>query len=159
MRHIITLSLVITASHLSAKESHILNLSVLTHPIANKAVAAAVDECTRRGFKVAAAITGRDGNLLAFTRHTLAGPHTIAVSQQKAFTAATLQAPTDAQIQKDRPDLNFAPGILLIQGAQPINIGGRFYGGIAVAGADTQTDEECAKHGLTVISDAVEFAD
>ena len=159
MRHVITLSLLMSVTPITAKESHIINLHALTHPIANKAVAAAVDKCTRRGFKVAAAVTGRDGNLLAFTRHQLAGPHTIAVSQQKAFTAATLQSATGAQLQKDRPDLNFAPGILLIQGAQPITVGGRFYGGIAVAGADTQTDEECAKHGLSIINDAVEFAD
>lgn len=63
------------------------------------------------------------------------------------------------QLQKERPDLNYAPGILLIQGALPINIAGHFYGGIAVAGADTQTDENCAKKGLAVIAEALEFAD
>ena len=131
---------------------------LITHGIANKAVMAAVNECTKRGYKVAAALTGRDGNMLAFVRHPLAGPHTIQVSQRKAYTAATLQSPTGKQIQKERPDLNFAPGILLIQGAQPINIAGHFYGGIAVAGADTSTDEACAKHGLAVITDALEFA-
>jgi len=131
---------------------------LITHGIANKAVMAAVNECTKRGYKVAAALTGRDGNILAFVRHPLAGPHTIQVSQRKAYTAATLQSPTGKQIQKERPDLNFAPGILLIQGAQPINIAGHFYGGIAVAGADTSTDENCAKHGLAVITDALEFA-
>jgi uncharacterized protein GlcG (DUF336 family) len=62
-------------------------------------------------------------------------------------------------LQKDRPDLNFAPGILLIQRAQPINVAGHFYGGIAVAGADTQTDEDCAKKGLSVIVEALEFAE
>ena len=81
------------------------------------------------------------------------------MSQKKSFTASTLQASTGSQIQKERPDLNFAPGILLIQGAQPISIAGHFYGGIAVAGADTQTDEECAKKGLGIIADALEFAE
>lgn len=131
---------------------------VLTHGIANKAVMAAVNECSKRGYKVAAALIGRDGNMLAFVRHPLAGPHTIEVSQRKAYSAASLQSPTGKQLQKERPDLNFAPGILLIQGAQPINIAGHFYGGIAVAGADTNTDEACANHGLAVISEALEFA-
>ena len=92
-------------------------------------------------------------------RHPLAGPHTIATSQEKAYTAATLQTSTSVQLQKDRPDLNFAPGILLIQGGQAISVSGQFYGGIAVAGADTQTDEDCAKHGLSIISSALEFAE
>jgi len=135
-----------------------ITVPLLTYELANKAVMTAVSECTRRGHKVAAAMSGRDGNLLAFVRHPLAGPHTINVSQKKAYTAASLQAPTGAQLQKERPDLNFAPGILLIQGAQPINVAGHFYGGIAVAGADTKTDEVCAKHGLAAVTELLEFA-
>lgn len=134
-----------------------LNTRTLTHGIANQAVTAAVNECDKRGYKVSAALVGREGNLIAFIRHPLAGAHTIMVSQRKAYTAASLQVATGTVLQKERPDLNFAPGILLIQGAQPINIAGYFYGGIAVAGADTITDEACAKHGLSVISEALEF--
>ena len=134
-----------------------INTKTITHELANQAALTAVNECSKRGYK-AAALTGRDGNLLAFVRHPLAGPHTIKVSQRKAYTAATLQSPTGKQLQKERPDLNYAPGILLIQGAQPINIAGHFYGGIAVAGADTATDEACAVKGLQELADALEFA-
>ena len=141
-----------------AEKALTIKIPLLTHELSNKAVIAAVTECTRRGHKVSAALSGRDGNLLAFVRHPLAGPHTIKVSQKKAYTAASLQAPTGMRLQKDRPDLNFAPGILLIQGAQPINVAGHFYGGIAVAGADTETDEACAKHGLEIVTELLESA-
>lgn len=154
----ITGILLLATSLVWADTALTITTKTLHYDIANKAATSAIDECSKRGYKVAAAVTGRDGNLLAFVRHPLAGPHTIKVSQRKAYTAATLQSPTGTQIQKERPDLNHAPDILLIQGAQPINIAGHFYGGIAVAGADTNTDESCAKHGLAVITEALEFA-
>lgn len=145
-------------THSLSAEPLTINTTMLHNKLATEATLAAVAECTKRGYKVSAALMSRDGNLLAFTRHPLAGPHTVATSQKKAYTAASLQVPTSEQLQNDRPDLNFAPGIVLIQGAQPISVAGRFYGGIAVAGADTQTDENCAKKGLAHIVSALEFA-
>ena len=150
--------LILISTQLWAEDTLIFKTQTLTHELANKAVLASVNECSKLGYKVSAALIGRQGNLIAFVRHPLSGPHTIDVSKKKAFTASSLQAITGGQLQKQRPDLNFAPGILLIQGALPINVAGYFYGGIAVAGADTQTDEDCAKKGLEVIVDILEFA-
>ena len=150
--------LILISTQLWAEDTLIFKTQTLTQELANKAVLASVNECSKLGYKVSAALIGRQGNLIAFVRHPLSGPHTIDVSKKKAFTASSLQAITGGQLQKQRPDLNFAPGILLIQGALPINVAGYFYGGIAVAGADTQTDEDCAKKGLEVIVDILEFA-
>jgi len=127
----------------------------LTQKLASRAVMAAVDDCTKRGYKVSASIVGREGNLLAFLRNPLSGPHTIEVSQRKAFTSATLQSPTSAM--KSRNDLSFAPGILLIDGGIPVSVGGKFYGGLAVAGAEPEIDEKCALAGVEAISEALEF--
>ena len=159
MRIILLNILILITTHSFASDVLTFKTQTLTHRLANEAVIASVSECSKRGYKVSAAIIGRQGNLIAFVRHPLSGPHTIKVSQKKAFTASSLQATTGTQLQKERPDLNFAPGILLIQGALPINVAGHFYGGIAVAGADTQTDENCAKKGLNIITEALEFAD
>ena len=128
----------------------------LSPELATKAVAAAVEDCTKRGYKVSAAVVSRDGNLAAFLRNPLSGPHTIKVSQRKAFSSATLQAPTSQMAA--RADLNFAPGILLIVGGVPINVGGYFYGGVAVAGAEPKVDEECAQTGVDAITEILEFA-
>lgn len=124
--------------------------------IANQIVVAAVNECSKRGFKVSSAVVGRDGNLQAYLRDPLSGPHTVLVSQRKAYSAATLQAPTSQMAS--RQDLNFAPGILLIVGGVPINVGGVFYGGVAVAGADPEVDEQCAQAGVDAVTEALEFA-
>ena len=71
----------------------------------------------------------------------------------------TSPAPATSQVT-DRPDLNFAPGILLIVGGVPINFGGHFYGGVAVAGApDLEVDEKCARAGIEAVADIMEFAD
>ena len=132
-------------------------LKTLAPYVANKMVVAAVEYCTKKGYKVSASVVGRDGRLLALLRNPLSGPHTIRVSERKAYTAASLQAPTSQMLS--RKDLSFAPGILLIVGGVPINVGGQFYGGIAVAGAEPSIDEECALQGIKAIADELEFTD
>ncbi len=133
-----------------------LSLETLSPGVANRIVVAALEDCTRRGYKVSAAVVGRDGNLLAFLRHPLSGPHTAEVSQRKAYSSATFRAPTSA-LAKARPDLNYAPGALLIVGGIPLSVGGRFYGGVAVAGAEPETDEQCAAAGFASVKEDIEF--
>jgi len=145
------------SSQVYAETSPVVSIKTLAPHIANKMVVSAVSYCTKKGYKVSSSVVGRDGNLLAFLRNPLSGPHTIRVSERKAYTAASLQAAT-SQMQS-RSDLSFAPGILLIVGGVPITVGGQFYGGIAVAGADPKVDEECAKHGIQSIIDELEFVD
>ncbi|GAA6143219.1 hypothetical protein NBRC116584_30370 [Hydrogenophaga sp. 5NK40-0174] len=130
-------------------------IEALSQTLAQKAAGAAVDECTRRGYKVAAAVVGRDGLLLAFLRNPLAGPHTIEVSQRKAYAASTFQVPTSSMAS--RPDLSFAPGVMLSVGGVPMNVAGKSYGGIAVSGADPAVDEECAQAGVAAIAETLEF--
>ncbi len=135
----------------------VISLRFLSPELATKAVVAAVEDCAKRGYQVTAAVVGRDGNLAAFLRNPLAGPHTIKVAQRKAYSSATFQVPTSQM--SSRPDLNFAPGILLIVGGVPINVGGYFYGGVAVAGAPPKIDEECAQTGVDAVTEILEFAD
>jgi len=143
---------------LSAAEAPaIVELRVLSPRMAHAIVLAAVQECTNRGYKVSASVVDRNGNLAAFLRDPLSGPHTIKISQQKAFTAATTQRST-AQLAS-RPDLSFAPDMLLIVGGVPIKFNGHFYGGVAVAGAAPETDEKCAEMGIAAISDTMDFVE
>jgi uncharacterized protein GlcG (DUF336 family) len=141
---------------LGAEPSPTVSLESLSPGLANKIVVSAVAECTKQGYKVSAAVVGRDGNLLAFLRNPLSGPHTILVSQKKAYSASTLQART-SQMQS-RTDLSFAPGILLIVGGVPISVAGKFYGGVAVAGAEPAIDEKCAEAGIAAVQEILEFA-
>lgn len=154
---VFVVALALNSSNSQAAGSSSVELRFLAPDVANKIVVAAVAECTKRGYKVSASVVGRQGNLAAFLRDPLSGPHTIEVSRRKAFSSATLQAPTSQM--SSRPDLNFAPGLLLIVGGVPINVGGHFYGAVAVAGAEPEIDEQCALAGIDAVSEILEFAD
>jgi len=145
----------LSASALAENSPVTIKLKALSHPIANKMVVASLEECTKRGFNVAASVVGRNGDLLAFLRNPLSGPHTETVSQRKAYSAATFQ--TSTREMQSRTDLSFAPKILLIRGGVPVNIGGVFYGGIAVAGASPEVDELCAEAGIAAVQEQILF--
>ena len=102
-------------------------------------------------------MVGRDGSLVAFLRNPLSGPHTIAASQRKAYTATTLQGPTSQMLS--RSDLNSLPEILLVPGGVPICVGGKCLGAVAVAGAPPQIDEKCAEAGIAAVQEDLELGD
>jgi uncharacterized protein GlcG (DUF336 family) len=147
----------LSAGPFAAEEPAIVELRVLSPHVAHGIVLAALQDCAKRGYKVSAAVVDRNGNLAAFLRDPLSGPHTVKVSQRKAFTSATSQMST-AQLSS-RPDLNFAPGMLLIVGGLPISFNGYFYGGVAVAGATPEIDEKCAEAGIEAVSDTMDFVE
>lgn len=155
----LTLVLMFTSSvgAFAAEEPPIVELRVLSSRIAHDIVLAAVQTCARLGYKVSASVVDRNGNLSAFLRDPLSGPHTVKVSQQKAFTSATSQMST-SQLSS-RQDLNFAPDMLLIVGGVPIKFNGHFYGGVAVAGATPEMDEKCAQAGIQAVSGTMEFVE
>lgn len=136
------------------------SIKLLSAALAGQAVAAAVAECSGRGYQVAAALVSRDGNLLSFLRDPLAGSHTVDVSRGKAYASASLRVSTaELDNLSDATGLRFADGVMIIKGGVPIDIGGIFYGGIGVSGATQQADEECARVGIEAISETLEFAE
>jgi uncharacterized protein GlcG (DUF336 family) len=146
-----------STSLFAAEESAIIELRMLSHQVAHSIVLAAVQYCTKRGYKVSASVVDRNGNLAAFLRDPLSGPHTVKVSQRKAFTSATSQMST-AELSL-RPDLSFAPDMLLIVGGLPISFNGHFYGGVAVSGATPEIDEKCAEAGIEAVSNTMDFVE
>lgn len=136
----------------------------LTPELSQQAVGAALEACAARGYQVTAALVGRDGNLLAFARHPLAGPHTIEVAQRKAWTANSFRTDTSAlMVRETNRFMRDIPGTLLIGGGVPINVGGHIYGAIGVSGAPAEkapgdVDHDCALAGIAAISDTLQLA-
>ncbi len=133
----------------------------LTTQVANDMALAALADCDKKGYKTAVAVVGRDGHMLAFVRDPLAGPHTVDVSYEKAYAAASFQSPT-LEMREMEP-LNFAPRVMLVGGGVPIDIGGNFYGAIGVSGAPPRKvlgdiDDECARAGIDALREVIEFA-
>ncbi|MDX1513224.1 MAG: heme-binding protein [Gammaproteobacteria bacterium] len=139
------------------EEPAVVETRALSSQVAHAIALAAVQDCVKRGYKVAAAVVDRHGNLAAFLRDPLAGPHTIEISRSKAFTSATTQRSTASL--SARTDLSFAPGMLLIVGGVPISFNGHFYGGVAVSGATPEVDEKCAEAGLEAVADTMSFVE
>ena len=134
----------------------------LTGPMAMKLAKATYDACTERGYNVAVAVVNRDNRMLAFIRNPLAGVHTIEVSQGKAYTASTFKTPTSKLAGRDF--MRDIPGAMIWGGGLPINIAGKFYGGIGVAGAPEKktpgdVDDECALEGIERVREDIEFGD
>ena len=120
---------------------------------------AALEDCTRRGFKVGVSITSREGQLLFFIRHPLAGPHTPMVSRVKAYTSSTMGVATSTLTEAGTQKLNYYKNLTTLGGGVPIIVAGHQYGGIGVSGATSQADEECAKVGIKTIEEDLEFSE
>ncbi len=158
---LVALALLTSLSQAEENQAFVTSRS-LSAGLAQQAAGAAMAACRERGYQVAVAVTDRYGNLLAFVRDPLAGHHTIAVSQRKAYTAATYQSNTIAM--QGRDDLARSPGVLLLGGGVPIRVAGHFYGAIAVSGAPAEkvtgdVDQTCAEAGIDHIGEALEFAE
>ncbi len=132
--------------------------SVLPYSSANNAVIAAVEQCEKDGYQVAAAIVDRAGVVIAQVRSEAAGPHTIDSSKRKAYTSASLKEPTQklAKLITKLPviqglrDMNSQ--ILILGGGFPVIIDGELLGGIGIGGAPgAHLDEACARAGLALL--------
>lgn len=142
-------------------DSPLVTLQGLSLETANRMAVAAAEACAEMGYTVGVAVVDRGGNLQAFVRDPLAGPHTIDVAIQKAYTANSFQTPTLAM--GDMAALNHAPRVLLIGGGVPVEAGGLHLGGIGVSGAlrrkvTGDVDDECARAGIEAVRTDIEFA-
>jgi uncharacterized protein GlcG (DUF336 family) len=119
----------------------------------------AVEACAARNFNVTATVVDRAGVVRAVLRADRAGPHTLAASRQKAWTAASARNATGAMAQAaaDNPgarNLVHIEGFLLLGGGVPVRAGEDVVGAVGVGGAPSgQIDEECANAGLERAAD------
>jgi uncharacterized protein GlcG (DUF336 family) len=135
----------------------------LTPETALTAARAAMDACRKQGFQVAVAVTDRAGITQILLRDRFAGPHTVEVATNKAWTAVSFRTSTTAlavDTQPGRPmsGLRSIPRFLAAGGGQVIEAGGSVLGGIGVSGGPGgEADDSCAAAGIKAIADAIEF--
>lgn len=135
----------------------------LTPEAALTAARAALESCRKRGYQVAVAVTDRAGITQVLLRDRFAGPHTVEVATNKAWTALSFKTSTQAlaeQTQPGRPmsGLRNQPRFLAAGGGQLIEAGGSLLGAIGVSGGPGgEADDACALAGIKAIADAIEF--
>jgi uncharacterized protein GlcG (DUF336 family) len=127
--------------------------------LANQIAAASVAACSAKGYNVTATVVDRAGTVRAVQRADNAGPHTLAASQQKAFTSASARNNTQAMMegaQKNPAAANLVniPGFLLLGGGVPVRAGNDVIGAVGIGGAPGgHLDEQCAVAALEQVKD------
>lgn len=111
--------------------------------------------CKEGGYNVSVAVVDKQGYIRTHIRADGAGVHSLESSRKKAFTAASMGAPTgavaaniakSAELEGMR---NMDDNILFLQGGIPIKIDNVTVGGIGVGGAPSGSiDEKCALDAL-----------
>ncbi len=127
--------------------------------LANQLASATVAACAANGYAVAATVVDRAGTVRAIQRADNAGPHTLAASQQKAFTSASAKNTTLAMMEGSQKNpaaanLVYIPGYLLLGGGVPVKVGNEVIGAVGVGGAPGgNLDEQCAVAAIDKVKD------
>ena len=160
MRKIATLSAIaLLAAASTAQAQAVRTEKTITLELANQIAAASVAACQAGGYAVTATVVDRAGNIRAVQRADNAGPHTLAASQQKAYTSAsarnnTLAMMETAQKNPAAANLVHIPGFLLLGGGVPVRVGNEVIGAVGVGGAPGgHLDEQCAVAALDKVKD------
>ncbi|MDE1954018.1 MAG: heme-binding protein [Betaproteobacteria bacterium] len=148
-------SLALTAH---AAEPLAISVKRLQLETALKAAQAAMTSCRAKGIQIGVTVVDRSGQPQVMLRDVLAPDLTVRVSELKAYTAVSFNAPTSALKAQAQSSLAHVPGLLFSAGAVPITAGGTLYGAIGVSGAPAgETDEACAKAGAAAIEPDLEM--
>jgi uncharacterized protein GlcG (DUF336 family) len=135
----------------------------LTVETALKAAQAALDTCRKNGFQVGVAIADRAGVLQVYLRDRFAGPHTVEMAANKAWSAASFRIPTadlaaETQAGKPMSAIRDLPRVAAVGGGLPIAAAGSTVAGIGVSGAPGgDADDVCARAGIEAIRADIEF--
>lgn len=139
------------------------SVKLMTPETALTAARAALDDCRRQGYQVSVAVVDRFGILQVLLRDRFAGPHTVGVASDKAWTAASFKTATGAigeetQAGKPMSALRSHPRVMAAGGGLVIETAGTLLGAIGVSGAPRgDADDSCAKAGIRAINDVLEL--
>lgn len=129
----------------------------ITIDTAQIAVAAGVAKAKQLGFNMSIAICDEAGALKSFVRMDGASDTSLRISQDKAYTSASLGLPTHAFwdfVKNDPPLLHGIvnyPRLIVFGGGYPIKENGKVIGAIGVSGGHYSDDMEVARAALQAI--------
>jgi uncharacterized protein GlcG (DUF336 family) len=121
---------------------------------AQAAIAAAVNESKKRGWKMNVAVVDSGGNLVSFARMDGAQIASVKISEHKARAAATFRRETKAfenGIQGGNNYLITLDGVIGSRGGIPLVEGGKLVGAIGCSGGTGSQDEVVCKVGAETV--------
>ena len=134
----------------------------LTPDTALKLARAALDACRKEGFQVAVAVTDRSGVAQVLLRDRFAGPHTVNVAVDKAWTAVSFRQDTLSFAKATSDPAHSGPRnfarVVAVGGGVPVEAAGNVLGAIGVSGAPGgEADDRCARAGIDAIRNDLDF--
>ena len=136
---------------------------LMTLETATQAARAALESCRKAGYQVAVAVVDRSGVTQVMIRDRLAGPHTVDMAVDKAWTAATFRISTSALADataagKPMSGIRARPRVSAVGGGMTIEGAGALLGAIGVSGAPGgERDEACARAGIAAVQPNLDF--
>jgi uncharacterized protein GlcG (DUF336 family) len=132
---------------------------MITLQHAKNAMEAATNKAKALGTAITVVVVDEHGSIIAVSRMDGAIPISPRFAYTKAFTAASLGAPTGALekfAEEGKPYMGlndiFGGELTTIKGGLPVSRDGRILGGVGVGGSmDVNQDEECAKAAVDVL--------
>ena len=138
-------------------------VKLITPETALRAAQAALKKCRDDGFQVTVAVVDRSGVTQVVLRDRFAGPHTVSMAEDKAWTAISFRIPTGELAKATQPGspqsgIRERPRVAAVAGGLPIEADGALVGGIGVSGAPGgDRDAACASAGIAAIRDSLDF--
>lgn len=131
--------------------------------LARDIVSESIKACRKNGYQISAVVVDRNGLIQAALRDDLASRFTLQIAEEKA-NSVILSGINSGEFRKSRgdirPELNHMDGLIIMQGALPIEIAGSRIGAIGISGAPGgEKDELCAQQALDKLIDRLEFAE
>ncbi len=120
-----------------------------------KAIAAASEaEALRNDWAVTITIVDDGGHPLYLQRLDNASPGSAEIALSKARTAAVLKRPTrvlEERVNEGKTALLKMPGVLPLEGGEPILIEGQCIGAVGVSGRPSHEDAQVARAGIEAL--------
>jgi uncharacterized protein GlcG (DUF336 family) len=115
-------------------------------------------ECRSKGFRTAAAVVDRAGQVLVILRDEQATAQVAEMARRKAYTARMFRITTMEFQKRTETDPGLAAqrdlaDILALSGGVPIKVGDDTIGAVGSAGSNLETDDACAKAGIAKVAD------
>lgn len=129
----------------------------LTLADVQKIATASEAEAKKNNWAVSIAIVDDGGHLLHFQRLDGAGLQTTWVSQGKAKASAYTRRPSKALeeiVAGGRTAFLSVPDMVLLEGAEPIIVGGVCVGAVGVSGVRSDQDAQIARAGIATVTGA-----
>lgn len=129
----------------------------VNNELAHKVVNAAIAEARRQGFTMAVAVVDTAGQLVMYEKLDNTQTGSVAVSQDKAVSAALFKRPTKAfqdAVAGGGAGLRVMSlrGVVAVEGGLPLVLDGKIIGAVGVSGGSSDQDGVVAKAGADALA-------